>query len=707
MTETSYLPGPEAAMQGNGDVHSPRVSIWTRVLLFSLAYFLGAHFGDWLTFKPSNFNTFWPPSGLLVAILLLNPTRYWPAFLLAVYPANLAFDLMHGRPLWVTLIFCTGNCAEGLVGAFLLRRLFGKSFSLTSIREYIGLILLSALLSTTVSATIGTATVVQAFGGEPFDTWTRWWMGDVTGVLIIAPLLLSWIPGLPSLFSRLRSIVVGALFLLFVVLLTVLCFRWQSPLYMGMNFLLLPIFGIIAIRFGLQGISLAGLICAVFAVACLRHDADALAATNRSQLWQVVYLQGFLCVTVGASSLFALLYQERRRLEERVRQSEKMEAIGQLAAGIAHDFNNQLAGVMGYADMLVQQARDEKHREYARNIVASALKSADLTKQLLAFGRRGKYLSEPIDLHRILVDAVSLLEHSIDKRIRIHLVLEATSHMIVGDPSQIHNAILNIAINARDAMPEGGDLTFWTSVADLDESTCQSLPDEITPGSYLRIKTTDTGCGMDKETLKRIFEPFYTTKPVGQGTGMGLASVYGTIRNHQGTITVESEAQQGSAFTIYLPLSPEGSQAPDKTVKHTPIQGKANILMADDEEIVLELGTDMLEDLGYRVTACRDGEEATAIYQRQWQEIDLVILDMVMPGMSGRDTFQALRRINPDVRAILSSGYSIEGEAQAILDEGVLGFIGKPFQLVELSEKVAAALSEEIHVDNVPPAASQ
>ena len=380
-----------------------------------------------------------------------------------------------------------------------------------------------------------------------------------------------------------------------------------------------------------------------------------------------------------------------RKSEERLRQTEKMQAIGQLAGGIAHDFNNQLTGVLGYADMLANRLENPELLHYAENIKKASKRAAELTQQLLAFGRKGKNLSIPVEIHRIISDVSSMMERSFDKRIRIAQNLSAQCAIVTGDPTQIHNALLNLGLNARDAMPEGGELLFETKTIEMDDSFIRNHFHDVTPGPYVRIAVTDTGIGMTADTQKRIFEPFFTTKEPGQGTGLGLASVYGTIKNHGGAINVYSEVGHGTTFHLYLPLS-ASAESEEKEASRAVIKGTEHILIVDDEEMVRELAADMLHELGYQVTTCEDGKTALEVYRDSWQNIDLVLLDMIMPDLDGRDTFAAMREINPDIRAILSSGYSINGKAQAILDEGVKAFVGKPFDQAELSEAVAYVL---------------
>jgi signal transduction histidine kinase len=264
------------------------------------------------------------------------------------------------------------------------------------------------------------------------------------------------------------------------------------------------------------------------------------------------YFSGLLAHIGGKPCLIGMGLDISRR-----KQAEKMQALGQLAGGIAHDFNNHLSAIMGFAEILAEQVEEDSLRSYAEMIALAATRSADLTRQLLAFARKGKYMAEPVDVHSIIAEVVTFLGRSIDKRITIRQNLSADPSSILGDASQIQNALLNLAINSRDAMPGGGELTFSTSSESLDETRCKGLSLDIIPGRYIKISITDTGKGIDQKNLQHLFEPFFTTKDVGEGTGMGLAAVYGTVRNHKGGISVFSRPGQGSTFDIYLPVTDE------------------------------------------------------------------------------------------------------------------------------------------------------
>jgi nitrogen-specific signal transduction histidine kinase/CheY-like chemotaxis protein len=394
-------------------------------------------------------------------------------------------------------------------------------------------------------------------------------------------------------------------------------------------------------------------------------------------------------------SLKNLVEKRTRALElahENLRQAEKINAIGQLAGGIAHDFNNQLTVIMGFAELLTAKLEDTKLKNYAQQITETAARAADLTGQLLAFSRKGKYLNVSTDIHQLIEEVEKILQHSIDKQIIIKHELSASPSRIQGDPTQLQNAILNLALNARDAMPVGGELKFVTQNRMFSED---DPAEDLAEGEYIQISVSDTGTGMDKETQQRLFEPFFTTKEVGKGTG--LPSVFGTVKNHGGTIRVYSEPGKGSTFKLYLPLNFKQKKQPKQDVSPPAmIKGNSeNILVVDDEPTILEVVKEMLQELGYQPKICQNPLIAIDIYKNEWQKIDLVILDMVMPVKNGKVLFKALKAINPDIKAILASGFTINGEAQQILDMGVLSFVQKPFSKYEIANALARALSNQ------------
>ncbi len=376
---------------------------------------------------------------------------------------------------------------------------------------------------------------------------------------------------------------------------------------------------------------------------------------------------------------------ERRKLETQLQQAQKMESIGTLAGGIAHDFNNILMGIQGNASLMLLKI-DSSHPNFekAKNIERYIQNGTELTKQLLGFARRGKYLVKATDLNEIIEKSSALFGRT-KKEIQIHTRLTKDIWTAEVDQGQIDQVLLNLYVNAAQAMPEGGDLYLETENVVLDHTYVK--PYKVEPGKYIRISVADTGVGIDKENQKRIFEPFFTTKEMGRGTGLGLASVYGIVKNHGGYINVYSEKDQGTRFTIYLPAS-EKEVIEEQEPIAALTKGTGTILLIDDEEMIIDIGEELIVELGYKVLVARSGPEALDVYAKKYKSIDLVIMDMIMPGMGGGEAFDRLKKINPKVKVLLSSGYSINGQASRILERGCDGFIQKPFHMKQLSEKI-------------------
>ena len=384
---------------------------------------------------------------------------------------------------------------------------------------------------------------------------------------------------------------------------------------------------------------------------------------------------------------------EKERLQAQLQQAQRLESIGTLAGGVAHDFNNLLMAILGNTT-LARIGLGADHPLYPKlnNIITYVQDASALTKQLLEFARGGKYEVKPTNLN-ILVEKTVHMFGRTKKELTIHTHLQPDLWVVEVDQGQIEQVLLNLLVNAWQAMPSGGRIDIDTANMVLDSSYSKSYV--IVSGNYVCVSVTDSGLGMDKVTQEKIFEPFFTTKDRGRGTGLGLASAYGIIKNHDGLITVHSEKGKGSTFTFHLP-------AVEKEVAHIvePGQPKAlpgteSVLLVDDEEMILEVGSAMLKELGYRPLIARSGRDALEIYQREKDKIDLVILDMIMPVMSGGQTYDELRLLNPCVKTLLSSGYSLSGEASRILSRGCNGFIQKPFNMEDFSRKIREVLDSK------------
>ena len=382
---------------------------------------------------------------------------------------------------------------------------------------------------------------------------------------------------------------------------------------------------------------------------------------------------------------------ERKQLEEQLIQSQKMESIGLLAGGIAHDFNNILSGILGYASLLKTQVPDDgKVFAEVDTIERSALRAAELTSQLLAFARGGKYVVAPVEINGLIDETVTLLRGSLENNIRVEKQLAVDLPVIEADASQMQQVLMNLCINARDAMPRGGVLRLITEhLTDADGFLLSQQ--EVRRSGYIRITIADSGVGIDKAIQGRIFEPFFTTKGKGKGTGLGLAMVYGIVKNHGGFINVQSEVGKGTAFIVYVPAT-ETHISQTGIRSEQVIGGNEVILIVDDEETIRSLVKDILESMGYTVIGAADGREAVALYKERGSTIDLVVLDMAMPGMAGPETFERLMAMNPALKAILSTGYAEDERARNLIGKGVKAFVQKPFRIDELAGAVRKVL---------------
>ena len=388
-------------------------------------------------------------------------------------------------------------------------------------------------------------------------------------------------------------------------------------------------------------------------------------------------------------------------LESQLLYAKKMEAVGTLAGGIAHDFNNHLQGISGYIHLLMMRGdRDRTEQGWLLQMERSVKRAAALTKQLLIFSRKEESRLEPIDLNEVVRQAQKTLARTIPESITAELRLAAELPSVDGDAVQLEHVLFNLGINAKDAMPAGGKIVIETRNVQLDEAFCRNHVG-VTPGAYVELTFADSGHGMDRETLERIFEPFYTTKGVGSGIGLGLAIVYGIVQSHHGLILCESNLDKGTTFRVYLPVQESERAAPAKEErKRGDYRGAETIIIVDDEPDILDIGQNTLEQFGYTVLTVRSGEEAVETYTRQGDRIDLVILDLGMPGMGGEKCLRELLRMNPAVKVLIASGYAATQTVHSILEAGATGFMAKPYRLEDMLKKVREVLDGER--DEVP-----
>ena len=386
---------------------------------------------------------------------------------------------------------------------------------------------------------------------------------------------------------------------------------------------------------------------------------------------------------------------EKTLLEEKLAHSQKMDAIGQLAAGVAHDFNNMLAGISGAASLLKPICTDvEKAESFINLILEASERASGLTARLLAFGRKGSLEISSIDIREVLDDTVSLLERTIDKSIVIRKEEDAENPFLMANFTAVQNSLMNLAINASHAMPLGGSLTFSVKNCYLDKEFCMHSPFEIEPGDYISLGVEDSGSGIPSEYLDRIYDPFFTTKGKGKGTGLGLASVYAAVRDHGGAIEVKSQVKKGTAFTLYFPCTAPPSEA-RAAVSDEESEGSGTILLVDDEEMIRFTVRAQLEAIGYSVITAPDGREALEMWESEKENISLIISDMIMPEMSGRELFHELMRRNSSCPFIIMSGYTRDENLHEMISQGLSGFMQKPFTHNELVEHLQKALNPQ------------
>jgi two-component system, cell cycle sensor histidine kinase and response regulator CckA len=379
---------------------------------------------------------------------------------------------------------------------------------------------------------------------------------------------------------------------------------------------------------------------------------------------------------------------EVKLLQIQLQQAQKMEAIGVLAGGISHDFNNILMGIQGHLSLMqIDLTAAEKVKNHATHIGRLVKTAAELTSRLLGFARGGKYQIEVINANELVRLSLNIFKPT-RKDIVTHEAYEENLHLIDADHSQLEQVLLNLLINASQAMPDPGDIFVRTENIFIEEDN--EYPFEVKPGRYIRLTVKDTGIGMDRETQKKIFDPFFSTKEIGndKGRGLGLSTVFGIVKNHGGFILVNSEKGQGACFEVCLPASTavRAKKVKDETMPFDRMQkGSETILLVDDEEEIINVGKNFLQKLGYKPVIARNGLEAIEIFRLYKDEIALVVLDLVMPKMSGKQVFSEIKKIEKDAKVLISTGYTVDDKMEELLNEGCHGFIQKPFSLNEFA----------------------
>ncbi|MGL1890656.1 MAG: response regulator [Spirochaetaceae bacterium] len=424
----------------------------------------------------------------------------------------------------------------------------------------------------------------------------------------------------------------------------------------------------------------------------IRENSKSIELENKTKYFDILIYPLFKGGEEGAV-IQILDVTKKLEIQEQLNHKNRMDAIGQLAGGMAHDFNNVLGGIVNSAEVLKSPKRnlDERGLKFVDIIIQASIRAADLISKLLIFGRKGHIASTAVDLHNIIDETTEILKSTIDKKINIIVENRSDRSNIIGDSSALQNAILNLCINSSHALPNGGDIRITTNNITLDQNYCKTSSFDIEPGEYCEIEINDNGTGIPLEYLDKIYEPFFTTKEQGKGSGLGLSAVYGTVQDHRGAITVVTEIDLGTSFHIMIPCSHYNIEPIKKP--EIIFTGKGTILLVDDEELIRITCKEMLKELGYDVILAENGQIAIDIFQRQYAKIDLVIMDMIMPEVNGREAFYKMKEIDTSCNVIISSGFTKNEHISELKKSGVLGFLSKPFKNYELSQLLVEVMN--------------
>ena len=640
----------------------------------------------------------WPPVGLAVAITYIGGYRLLPGIVLGSFMVGVTRN-----PVWLAFLVAAVQIIQPIVDTRLLRA-FRFDPRLERVRDPIILSLVAGPAGALFAAVFA-VTLYYIAGRIPADRvayeMTLWFLRDWLGVMVTAPLIFSWLYGRDVEWSWPRAGEALALFLTLFATMQLMFGLWDvfATRNVAIGFVFFPIVGWAGLRFGARGSSTMVALVSGFAIAIAGYRlgpfADFPIEFTHFLLFTFLALgslSGLTLAAIMAERDDAL--NKRLLLEEQLRHSQKMEAVGRLAGGIAHDFNNLLTAIIGYTEIVLHSLdpKDDRRAD-AEEIGRAAMRAADLTRQMLAFSRRQVLQPKVINLNTALGKVEPMLRRVIGEDIVMSVTGKATEAFVRVDPGQVEQVVMNLVVNARDAMPQGGRLNVETADAVLDEAAVADSP-EAKPGPYVMLSVSDSGVGMPPEVRARIFEPYFTTKDVGKGTGLGLSTAYGIVRQSDGHIAVSSELGLGTTFRIYLPRAEAPAQAAvDAGVEKMP-EGTEHILLVEDDSSVRRLSKELLTRLGYSVTEAASGRAGLALGSDDTRHFDLALCDVILGDMSGPAVAEALSALRPSIRVLYMSGYTDEAIVRTgVLDEGK-PFLQKPFTPLQLAKKIREVLDE-------------
>jgi signal transduction histidine kinase/CheY-like chemotaxis protein len=640
----------------------------------------------------------WPPAGLAVALTYIGGYRLLPGIVLGSLALGLGH---HAWPLAVLL--AVAQVVQPVIDVRILKA-FGFDPKLERVRDPIILSVIAgpagSLAAAAIAASLYFAIGSPASGRLLYDFWL-WWLRDWLGVMVTAPLVFAWVYGraTPWTWPRAGEIIALLLALFAGSQLTIGLWGIFGTRDVPIVFIFFPIVGWAGLRFGARGSTTIVALIASFAIAVAGMGIGPFSA------FSIGFTQFLLFAFLALGSLSGLLLAaiiaerddalaKRLVLEEQLRHSQKMEAVGRLAGGIAHDFNNLLTAIIGYTEIILTSLdpKDERRAD-AEEIGRAAMRAADLTRQMLAFSRRQVLQLKVIDLNTALGKVEPMLRRVIGEDIVMTVTGKATNAFVRVDPGQVEQVVMNLVVNARDAMPKGGRLTVETADAVLGDAAPADLP-EARHGAYVVLSVSDTGTGMSPEVRARIFEPYFTTKDVGKGTGLGLSTAYGIVRQSEGHISVSSEIGLGTTFRIYLPRSEAPQPVATEVAGEKLPEGNEHILLVEDDPSVRRLSKELLVRLGYSVTEAASGRAGLALGSDDTRHFDLALCDVILGDMSGPAVAEALSALRPSIRVLYMSGYTDEAIVKTgVLDEG-RPFLQKPFTPMHLAKRIREVLDE-------------
>ncbi len=681
-------------------ISNSRINIYgksaARLAALTVAYYVAAVAGLVLLTQTNNIALVWPATAILLVYLLKTEPSEWILPLLLCWGggilANVTMDTQ--LPIGVMLSLTgTDIFLDGLLAAFLLCRFANPETLFQSVRGVTAFLLHACIIAPAVGGVWGGGTIAVAFGAPFGPEWFKWWISTAISVAIFAPALMTF--SVERTRAVLRGTALTEVIALFVAALGVSALIFLTD-FAGLLFLVIPLLLWPMLRFGVAGVSWIGTLLATVAIAFTVIGLGPVAAMHDDLVDQVGFLQLFLMATYIPALICAVVLRQRMAAESALRQAQKMEAVGQLTGGIAHDFNNLLTILIGNIEIVRDRiGSDSLSRERLQSALNAVERGADLTYRLLAFSRQQPLLPVELDINESVQHIEKLLERTLGEEIELKFIEGANMWHCQVDPSQLENTILNLALNARDAMPNGGRLTIETDNTHLDsaEAAGQIGAEQ---GDYVMLSVSDTGVGMPDEIRDRVFEPFFTTKAMGEGSGLGLSMVQGFVAQSGGYIKIYSEPGQGTAVKIFLPRLKSRTEDPAPQIGDEEVMSGAgrSILLVEDDADVRALTNMLLIDLGYRVHEAATAQEALDMVNRG-VEVDLLLTDVVLPGgLGGRELAGQMSLLLPNLPVLFMSGYS----ANSVIHEGRLdagvNLLSKPFRKVDLARALQQAFAQ-------------